>query len=331
MDANVTSMDGLHPTDSDAFAAQIEPFRRQLQAYCYRMLGSVQEAEELAQEALMRAWQRRETYEGRGSLRAWLYKIATNACLNVLERRPRRSLPIGRGSAAKIDEAIPPALREPVWLEPFPDEMPAGDDTNPEAVHVSQESVTLAMMVALHRLPARQRAVLILSDVLEFSAKEVADLLEVTASAAKSALFRARQALAASQTPTDADVRVDAALLQRYVDAWQRADVGGLVALLKSDASFSMPPIPAWYQGREAICWLIGRTVFAGTPDRRWKLSPTRANGRNAFGLYQLDYADGVFKAYGIQVVTFAGGQVADIMTCINPALFVSFKLPATC
>ena len=330
MDAAVTSTDNLPQTGSDAFAAQIEPFRRQLQAQCYRMTGSVQEAEELAQEALLRAWQHRATFEGRGTLRAWLYKIATNVCLNALERRPRRSLPIGRDAAAKIGEAIPPALREPVWLEPFPDEMPAGEDANPEAVRANHESVTLAFMIVLHRLPARQRAVLILSDVLEFSAKEVADLLEVTVSAAKSVLFRARQSLTETHSPTDADAQIDASLLQRYVDVWQRTDIDGLVALLKTDASFSMPPIPVWYQGHEAIRWLIGRTVFAGAPDRRWKLLPTRANGRHAFGLYKFDDADGLFKAYGIQVVTFAGRQVADITTCINPALFASFKLPAT-
>ncbi len=325
----MTLIDDLPQTDSDAFTAQIEPFRRQLQAHCYRMMGSVLEAEDLAQEALLRAWQHRESFERRGTLRAWLYKIATNACLNALERRPRRSLPIGRDAAAKIDQAIPPALREPIWLEPFPDEMPAGDDANPETARADHESVTLAFMVALHRLPARQRAVLILSDVLEFSAKEVADLLGVTVSAAKSALFRARQTLAATHAPADADAQIDVPLLQCYVDAWQHADVEGLVALLKADASFSMPPIPVWYQGREAIRWLIGCTVFAGAPGRRWKLLPTRANGRQAFGLYRFDDADGLFKAYGIQVVTFAGGQVADITTCINPALFGSFKLPA--
>ncbi len=293
------------------------------------MLGSVHEAEELAQEALLRAWQHRATFEGRAPLRTWLYKIATNACLNVLERRPRRSLPVGPGRAARIDEAIPPAVREPIWLEPFPDEMPAGEETNPEAVRVHHESITLAFMVALHRLPARQRAVLILIDVLEFSAKEAAEVLEVTVSAAKSALFRARQALAETYAPADADTQIDASLLQRYVDAWQHADVEGLVALLKAGASFSMPPIPVWFQGRAAIRWLIGRTVFAGAPVRRWKLLPTRANGRIAFGLYKLDDADGVFKAYGIQVVTFAGGQ-ADITTCTTPELFGSFRLPMT-
>lgn len=324
-------MDNLPKTDSDAFAAQIEPFRRQLQAHCYRMLGNVQEAEDIAQEALLRAWQHRTSFEGRGTLRAWLYKITTNACLNALERRPHRSLPIGRDTAAKIDEAIPPAVREPIWLEPFPDETPAGDDANPEAVRADRESVTLAFMVALHRLPARQRAVLILSDVLDFSAKEVADVLDVTVSAAKSALFRARQTLAEAHTPAAADAQIDAPLLQRYVDAWQHADVEALVVLLKDDATFSMPPIPVWYQGQPAIRWLLGCTVFAGAPERSWKLLPTRANGRPAFGLYKYDDGDGQFKAYGIQVVTFVGGQVADITTCINPALFCSFKLPATC
>ena len=261
-------------------------------------------------------------------MRAWLYKIATNACLNVIERRPRRSLPVGRDGAAKIDEAIPPALREPVWLEPFPDDMPAGEDANPEAIRVNHESVTLAFMVALHRLPARQRAVLILSDVLEFSAKEVADLLDVTVSAAKSALFRARQTLTETHSPTALMLRS----MRRCCNAmsmpgsapmskdWWRCSK----PMLRSVCRRSRLGIKAARRsvGSSAARCLLARRTDDGSCCPR---APTAAH---AFGLYKFDDAESVFKAYGIQVVTFAGSQVADITTCINPALFGSFKLP---
>jgi RNA polymerase sigma-70 factor (ECF subfamily) len=321
----------------EEFATAIEPYRRELQAHCYRMLGNVHEAEDLAQDALIRAWQRRETFEGRGTLRAWLYKIATNTCLNALVRKPRRTLPLANGTAALIDAPIPPALREPIWLEPFPDAWLAEDSdqsANPEARVAAKESITLAFMTALHQLPPRQRAVLLLCDVLDWSVNDAVDLLEMTRSAAKSALHRARATLAQCyrRAPDDVINIADDALrdkLAHYVRAWESADVEGLVALLKDDASFSMPPIPVWYCGREAIRWLTGRTVFAGAPSRRWRLLPTRASGRLAFGLYKLDEGDGTFHAYGIQVVSFRDGQVADITTCINPTLTASFGLPS--
>jgi RNA polymerase sigma-70 factor (ECF subfamily) len=321
----------------EEFAATIDPFRRELQAHCYRMLGNVHEAEDLAQDALIRAWQRRETFEGRGSLRAWLYKIATNACLNALARKPRRTLPLANGAAAQIDAPIPPAQREPIWLEPFPDAWLAEDSdqsVNPEAHIAAHESITLAFMTVLHQLPPRQRAILLLCDVLDWPVNEVAGLLETTRSAAKSALHRARATLTQRyrRVSDDSINLADDALrdkLARYVRAWEGADVEGLVALLKSDATFSMPPIPVWYCGREAIRWLTGRTVFAGAPARRWRLLPTRASGCLAFGLYKLDESDDQFHAYGIQVVSFGDGQIADITTCINPTLAASFGLPS--
>lgn len=318
--------------DADAFASAIEPYRRELQAHCYRMLGNVHEAEDLAQDALIQAWHKRDTFEGRGTLRAWLYKIATNACLNALQRKPRRSLPMARGAAVPIDAPIPPAQREPVWLEPFPDDLLADDAAGPEAAYDARESITLAFMTALHTLPPRQRAVLLLSDVLDWPAREIAVLLDSSVLAVKSALRRARVTLEASYAFAPAVSReVDAPtrdVLMRYVRAWESADIDGLVALLRADASFSMPPIPVWYSSPPAIRWLISRTVFAGAPARRWRLLPTRASGRQAFGLYKLDDAGAQFMAYGIQVVSLAAGQVIDITTCINPALTVSFGLP---
>jgi RNA polymerase sigma-70 factor, ECF subfamily len=320
------------PVDADAFAAEIEPFRRELQVHCYRMLGNVYEAEDLAQDALMQAWHKRDTFEARGTLRAWLYKIATNACLNALQRKPRRSLPLARGTATPVDAPIPAAQREPIWLEPFPDDLLADDAAGPEAAYDAHESITLAFMTALHTLPPRQRAVLILSDVLDWPARDIATLLDTTVLAVKSALRRARVTLEASYAFAPAISRdIDDAsrdALMRYVRGWESADIDGLIALLRSDATFSMPPIPAWYRSPSAIRWLISGTVFAGAPARRWRLVPTRASGRPAFGLYKLDDAGLQFIAYGIQVVSLIAGQVIDITTCVNPALAGSFGLP---
>ena len=316
--------------DSDAFAEKIEPFRRELQAHCYRMLGNVGDAEDLAQETLTRAWQKRDLFEGRGTLRAWLYKIATNACLNALRQRPRRTLPVANGAAAHAEEAIPSAIHEPVWLEPYPDHLLP--DT-PEDSVLRGESIALAFMTVLHRLPARQRAVLLLSDVLEWPAKEIAQALDMSLLAVKSALRRARQTIKNTGAEVSATAQLPSGealttLLDRYVSAWQRADIDGLVSMLRDDATFSMPPIPVWYRGPADIRWLISRTIFAGAPTRRWHLLPTRASNRLAFGLYKLDETSGRYKAYGIQVLTLDSDRIADITTCINASLAPRFGLP---
>lgn len=327
----------LGQVDQREFGALAEPHRRELLAHCYRMLGSVQDAEDMVQETLLRAWRRRETFAGRASFRAWLYKIATNLCLDALERRPRRLLPVTRQGAATLDAPIPAALTEPIWLEPFPDDLPAPDEGNPEAYVAARENIALAFIAALHLLPPRQRAVLILRDVLEWQAGEVADLLDLTVPAVKSALHRARVTLA-KHDPAGGGEGIDArgldpatrAQLDRYVLAWETADIDALLGLLKADAAFSMPPIPAWYRGRDTIGALVARTVFRGEARGRWRLVPTRANGQPAFGLYQRDGETGRYQAYGIQVLRFAGDEITDITTLINPALFPFFKLPAT-
>ena len=185
----------LRSISEDAFSAMTEPLRRELQVHCYRMLGSVQDAEDMVQETFLRAWRRRETYAGRASFRAWLYKIATNACLDALDKRPRRAVPLTRQALSTLDEPIPPDVNEPVWLEPYPDDWLGGDSVNPEGEVASREHITLAFIAALHLLPPRQRAVLILRDVLDWQASETADLLEMTVSAVKSALHRARETL----------------------------------------------------------------------------------------------------------------------------------------
>jgi RNA polymerase sigma-70 factor (ECF subfamily) len=323
----------LSRIDQHEFGALAEPYRRELQAHCYRMMGSVQDAEDMVQETFLRAWRRRETYEGRASLRAWLYKIATNVCLDTLEKRPRRAIPVTRQAAGTLDEPIPAPVREPIWLEPFPDDW-LPDDTNPEGDFSARENITMAFMAALHLLPPRQRAVLILRDVLDWQASEVAHLLELTVPAVKSALHRARTTLATHYHPLEIEtLRVldmeTQRQLEHYVRAWETADVNALLTLLKADARFSMPPLPAWYSGRETIGKLVSLTVFSGEAHGRWRLLPTRANRQIAFGLYRRDNADSEYRAYGIQLLTFADGQIADITTFINPGVFGFFGLPA--
>jgi RNA polymerase sigma-70 factor (ECF subfamily) len=296
------------------------------------MLGSLAEAEEAVQETLLRAWRRRETYAGHGPLRAWLYKIATNHCLDLLARRPRRSIPSTYGPASTLDAPIPGDVNEPVWLEPYPDALLASEEAGPEARVTQRESITLAFVAALHLLPPRQRAVLLLRDVLDWPASEVAALLEQSVPAVKSALHRARTTLSQNYAASGALApaalnEAQQQLLARYVRAWEEADVDGLAALLKADVTFSMPPIPAWYRGRETVRGLVSRTVVAGPAHGRWRLRPTYANGQPAFGLYRLDSAGG-YRAYGLQVVTLADGALADIITFRTPSLLAKFGLP---
>jgi len=317
------------------FSAITEPYRRQLQAHCYRMLGTVQDAEDLVQETLLRAWQRRATYAGRASVRAWLYKIATNLCLDTLEKSKRRTLPSARQKAATLDDPIPPDVNEPIWLEPFPDILLAPEETMPEARFSVRESISLAFLVLLQQLPPRQRAVLLLRDVLDWQASEVAELLELTVPAVKSLLFRARQTLttqthvvAVEEVSTAQPDETTRALLNRYTTVWEKADIDGLVVLLKEDATFSMPPIPSWYQGRNTIGGLVAKTIFGGNAQGRWRLQPTRANGQLAFGVYKVDEQDGLYHAYGIQVIKVEGMLIADITTFRITTLFPSFNLP---
>jgi RNA polymerase sigma-70 factor (ECF subfamily) len=321
--------------DHEKFAALTEPHRRELQAHCYRMMGSVHDAEDMVQETFLRAWRRRETSEGRAPLRAWLYKIATNVCLDALAKRPRLMLPITRAAAAYPDDPIPASIHEPIWLEPYPDALLDSNEATPEGRYSTHESVTLAFIAALHLLPPRQRAVLILRDVLDWPAMETAVLLDMTVPAVKSALYRARvtleehyQARAGGEAFAALDP-VAQQQLERYVRAWETADVDLLVSLLKAEATFSMPPIPSWYRGRAAIRTLAGRTIFAGAAHGRWRLLPTRANWQPAFGLYRRAET-GAYEAYGIQVVTFADGAIADIITFRVPALMERFGLAAT-
>src|SRR5262245_24783100 len=288
--------------DEGQFSELTEPYRRELQVHCYRILGSLHEAEDMVQETMLKAWKRLDTYEGRASFRSWLYKIATNSCLDFLDqKKSRRLLPFENRSASDPTIPILPPTLEISWLEPFPDEW-LGDKSalNPEARYTDSESISLAFLTALQTLPPRQRAVLILRDVLDFSAIETADVLELTISSVNSALHRARRTLSeryphgrmedSTMSTTDEQTQQ---LLDHFVQAWERADVNGLVALLKADAAFAMPPSPSWYQGNTAIGTFAAATIFAddgmffGKAVNRWKLLPTRANGSPAFAIFQ--------------------------------------------
>lgn len=321
--------------DKSEFSALAEPYRRELSVHCYRMLGSLQDAEDLVQETLLRAWQKLDTFEGRATFRAWLYKIATNACLDALARRPKRTLPPQLQPPDDPSQPARPPLLEPIWLEPFPDDLLAEETMEPEARYAASESITLAFLAALQVLTPRQRAILILRDVLDWEAAEVARLLEITVAAVNSALHRARVTLAKNYRARGIDsLRISPGddrtrdLLARYVRAWENADVDGLVELLKEDATFPMPPSPSWYQGREAIRQFVAANIFVGNAQGHWRAVQTSANGCPAFAMYGLDETDGVYRAFGIEVLTLEGDKIADITTFPNPALLQYFNLP---
>jgi len=301
--------------DESAYRELVEPHRRELQAHCYRMLGSVQDAEDALQDALLRAWKALDRFEGRSSARSWLYRIATNACLDALARRPKRVLPID-------DDDAP--VGETLWLEPCPDALAEG--------YEQRESIELAFIAALQHLPANQRAVLILREVLGFSAKEVASMLETTPASVNSAMQRARVSVderlpERSQQATLAQLGDDEirALVERYVDAWNRGDVDAVVSMLAEEATFSMPPNTQWFRGREPI-----RDFLPTGPLSIPRIFvPTRANGQLAFGTYKL--IDGEWSANAIHVVTLAtSAQITDAVAFLDASLFERFGLPLT-
>jgi RNA polymerase sigma-70 factor, ECF subfamily len=320
--------------DAEGFGTLTEPYRRELQAHCYRMMGSVLDAEDMVQQTFLKAWRARETYAGRASIRAWLYKIATNTCLDALRQRPRRFTPLTREAHSSLETPIPPSVMEPIWLEPYPDHLLMANADEPEQHVLAREDIQLAFIAALHVLPPRQRAILLLREVLEMPANAVADHLGMTVSAVKSALHRARTTLAAhpNTRQVDSTSLQDSAtrqLLEAYVQAWENGDGDALARLLREDASFSMPPIPSWYQGRETIRALVARTIFAGPAVGRWHLLPSAANRQLAFGLYRAGETMGVYSAYGIQVVTLREGLIGDIITFRVPELVPLFGLPS--
>jgi RNA polymerase sigma-70 factor, ECF subfamily len=321
--------------DEDAFARLVEPHRGALHAHCYRMLGSVPDAEDALQDALLSAWRGLPRFERRSSLRSWLYAIATNASLRAIERRPKRVLPIDYAPAADPHEGPGEPLVESVWVEPYPDESLGLEDglAGPEARYEQRESVELAFIAALQHLPARQRAVLILRDVLGFSAREVAGALETTPTGVDSALQRAHKAVderlpersqqAALRSLDDERLRE---IVDGFVDAWERADVDAVVAMLASDVAMTMPPLPTWYRGREAVAAFLEGWPLSG--DRRWRLVPVRANAQPAFGHYVWDEGRETFTAHSITVITLDGERIAEITAFLDAELIPRFGLP---
>jgi RNA polymerase sigma-70 factor (ECF subfamily) len=322
--------------DDDAFGRLAGPYRGELYAHCYRMLGSAADAEDALQETLLRAWRALPRFEGRSSVRSWLYKIATNACLRAMERRPRRVLPLDYGPAADPHDRAAEPVTEAVWLEPYPDErLGLGSGlASPEARYEQREGVELAFIAALQHLPARQRAVLILRDVLGFSARETAAVLETTPVSVDSALQRAHKTVDQrlpehSQQATLRSLGDDALrqVVQRYVTAWERNDVDAVVAMLAEDAKLVMPPLPGWYRGREHVAGFLAGGPLAGAT--RWRLVPARANGQLAFGLYAWDDKTQAFVPRAIDVLTLRGARIQEITAFLTPDAFRNFDLPA--
>jgi RNA polymerase sigma-70 factor, ECF subfamily len=322
--------------DDDAFRRLVGPFRGELYAHCYRMLGSAADAEDALQETLLRAWRGLPRFEGRSSVRSWLYRIATNACLRVIERRPRRVLPVDYGPAADPNDGPAEPVTETAWLEPYPDErLGLGSGlAGPEARYEQRESVELAFIAALQHLPARQRAVLILRDVLGFSARETAAALETTPVSVDSALQRAHKAVdqrlpEQSQQATLRSLSDDALrrVVQRYVTAWERNDVDAVVAMLAEDAKLAMPPLPTWYRGRDQVASFLRGGPLAGAT--RWRLIPVRANGQLAFGLYAWDDKAQTFTPRAIDVLTLRGAHIQEITAFLTPDAFGNFDLPS--
>jgi RNA polymerase sigma-70 factor (ECF subfamily) len=318
---------GAVPAD---VGVRLEQHRGELTGYCYRMLGSTFEAEDAVQETMVRAWRAFDRFEGRAALRSWLYRIATNVCMDMLNGRKRRARPMDLGPARTADGPLGGTLPEATWLEPIPDSRVLPEDGDPAEVAASRETIRLAFVAALQHLPARQRAVLILREVLQWKASEVAELLDTTVVSVNSALQRARAALSASEVspsetlqPMDDDQR---ALLGRYVDAFERYDIESLVALLHEDATLSMPPYELWLRGPDQVArWMLG----IGAKCRGSRLIAISANGSPGFGQYR-PVPGGGHEPWALQVLEISDGRITGLNSFLDTArLFPVFGLPA--
>ena len=314
MNAPAALLDAARSGDARAFEQLVAPYRGELHAYCYRMLGSLHDAEDAVQETLVRAWRGVGRLDDRGFIRAWLYKIATNRCLTAIEHRGRRELP--------VDVTPGTPATEIRWLGSYP-------DSSPEARYLTRESIELAFVASLQHLSASQRAALILREVLGFSAAEAAEQLGTSAASVNSALQRARKAID-SAAPTQQTVLRDLGnaavedLVARWADAWQAGDVDAIVAMLAEDARYSMPPLPRWFRGRDEIRAFLVR----GPLRSRWRFLPTTANGQIAFGTYLRDEDAGAYIPGGLDVLTLRDGRVAEIVAFLEADL-TRFGLPA--
>jgi RNA polymerase sigma-70 factor, ECF subfamily len=314
--------------DRDDFTRATQPYRRELLAHCYRMLGSVDDAEDLVQETYLRAWRSFDRFEGRSALRTWLYQIASNACLTALERRARRPLPSGLGSPA-ADASAPSADAGPdaQWLQPIPDALVWPEQGDPASIAVSRESLRLALVASFQYLPPRQRAVLLLREVLAFPAAEVAEMLGTTTSAVKSALQRARarieEVTPAADNVTEPPEPTARAMLDQYIRAFETADAAALKHLLRRDATLELPPSAAWFSGSNAVAEAVRGLGSPGD----WRMLPVAANGQPAAAAYHRE-PDGSYRAYAIVVLTATAKGIARLVVFGDPGLFRWFDLP---
>jgi RNA polymerase sigma-70 factor, ECF subfamily len=320
--------------DDAAFERLIAPHRGEIHALCYRMLGSVHDAEDASQEAFLRAWRAIDRFEGRSSIRTWLHRIAANVCLDEIARRPKRVLPIDYGPPERAGGPDPARLEEPIWLEPYPDEsiQIADDAVGPEARYEQRETLELAFVAALQHLPPRQRAVFVLRDVLGFPAAAVAEILSASAVSVNSALQRARETIG-SRLPDHSqqdelrrlgDERLRE-FVRRLIGAFEGGHVAAIMALLAEDAVFSMPPYLAWYQGRDRIAdsWLMPQDSPTGL-----RLLSTRANGQLALGVYKLEETRNLFVPNCLEVFGLRGELISEVTSFRNPELIRVFGLP---
>jgi RNA polymerase sigma-70 factor, ECF subfamily len=323
------------PVDQASFQHLTDNYRYELLIHCYRILGSLEDAEDALQETLLRAWRRLDTLKLPSALRAWMYRIATNVCLDMLDSRKARLMPTFTHTAADPHEAFPPPVSDPVWLDPLPESYLEAFIPNPEQQVEALENVSLAFLVALQKLPGRQRAILILCDVLDWKAREAADALNLTVTAVNSALQRARATLKKHQqeniiyTIPSANSPETSDLLSRYVQAWETADSTRLVALLREDAALTMPPFSVWYRGRSVIQTFLESFVFAAKTPGEFRLVAVRANGSPAFAVYQRDEG-GSYQISALHVLTIHANQIVQIddFLAVDQNLFSRFNLP---
>ena len=321
--------------DEAAFARLAEPYRHELQVHCYRMLGSIEDAEDAVQDTYLRAWTRLESFAGRAPFRAWMYGIATHVCLDALRRKKARVWPTELAEPADPANYALAAVDLP-WLSPYPDcllDAPAPTDAEPEAVVTAKETVELAFLAAIQRLPSRQRAVLILRDVLDWTAKDTAAALDMTQVAVNSALQRAHATLGEHLSVgrgewTSSSDATEKALLQELITAWERSDTAALIALLRDDARLVMPPGLTWFSGRDAIGIFLREHVF-GEMGTAWRLLPTAANRQPAFAVYWREPGDTMYRAFAICVLRVEDGAIAELAHFRQPELFAAFALPA--
>ena len=321
-------LDAARGGDEDAFRRLVEPRRGELQAHCYRMLGSIHDAEDALQDAMLRAWKGLARLEDHSAMRAWLYRISTNTCLDAIGKRPKRVLPIDYGPASDPHGGPGEPVVESVWIEPIADETLSVEDgyASPDANFEQREAVELAFIAALQHLPANQRAVLILREVLGFSAKEVAETLDTTVASVNSALQRARASLEARTPERSQQQTLEAigddelrAIVDRYVEAWERTDVETVVSMLAEDATFAMPPAASWFGPRDQIAEFLKGFAMSGA--WRWKGIRVQANGQVAIGFYAWDDDAQAYLAFALNVLTFRGREIADVTAFINRSI----------